>query len=85
YFKDILGIDNIHAASKVHIGINYMNENNINPDEAAFIGDTLHDYEVANAMGVKCYLVECGHQSREVLEAAGVEVLKNTCDIVERI
>jgi phosphoglycolate phosphatase len=62
-----------------------MKEHNIDPNEAAFIGDTLHDYEVAEAMGVKCYLVECGHQSKEVLKAAGVEVLKNTCDIVERI
>ena len=85
YFKDVLGIDNIHAASKFHIGIDYMKKNNINPLEAAFVGDTLHDFEVAEAMGVKCYLVECGHQSRKILEQANVEVLKNTKDIVERI
>lgn len=85
YFKDVLGIDNIHAASKVHIGIDYMKENSIDPSEACFMGDTLHDHEVAEAMGVKCFLVECGHQARDVLEASGVEVLANTKDIVERI
>ena len=83
YFKDILGIDNIHAASKIHIGIDYIKESNINPNEAIFVGDTTHDFEVAEAMGLKCYLVECGHQSRAKLSTVGVQILNTTSDILE--
>ena len=31
------------------------------------IGDSLHDLESAEAMGVECVLVSKGHQSKEVL------------------
>ena len=39
------------------------------------IGDTLHDAEVARAMGTGCVLVARGHQSRETLLTAGVPVM----------
>ena len=38
------------------------------------IGDTQHDYEVAQALGIDCVLVANGHHSRQRLEAV--------CDIV---
>lgn len=85
YFKDILGIDNIHAASKVHIGINYIKESNINLEEAIFIGDTTHDYEVAQAMGLRCYLVRCGHQSVRKLSTVEAPIIDSACDILEVI
>ena len=83
YFKEILGIDNIHAASKIHIGIDYIKESNINPEEAIFVGDTTHDYEVAEAMGLKCYLVACGHQSKSVLSKVSNNIIDTTSDILE--
>ena len=83
YFKEILGIDNIHAASKIHIGIDYIKESNINPEEAIFVGDTTHDYEVAKAMGLKCYLVACGHQSKNVLSKVSNDIIDTTSDILQ--
>ena len=74
-FDEILGIDNIHASSKLDIALEFMREANINPAEALFIGDTLHDYEVSSHMGIDCYLVSCGHQSVSILSEAGVEIL----------
>ena len=85
YFKEILGIDNIHAQSKVNIAIDYINETKLNKDETIFIGDTLHDYEVAEAMGVKCYLVSCGHQSKEILSKANVTILDDINGIISEI
>ncbi|MBQ3253330.1 MAG: HAD family hydrolase [Acholeplasmatales bacterium] len=76
-FDDILGIDNIHASSKISIATDFINNNNINIDEAIFVGDTLHDFEVANAMGVNCYLVSCGHQSVDVLSKASVPIISD--------
>jgi phosphoglycolate phosphatase len=83
YFKDILGIDNIHAASKIHIGIDYIKESNIDPNEAIFVGDTTHDYEVATAMGLRCYLVECGHQSKNRLSEVNAPIISTTSDILD--
>lgn len=81
YFNAVLGIDNIHAASKVDIAKEYMKKNNINPKEALFIGDTLHDFEVSKAMGVDCALVSCGHQAKSILEKANVRIISSIKDI----
>lgn len=82
YFDAILGIDNVHAASKVGIAIKYMEEQGIEGDDILFIGDTLHDLEVAKAMGAKCMLVSCGHQSIRVLKQGGVPILPNVYSLV---
>jgi phosphoglycolate phosphatase len=73
YFDDILGIDNIYAASKVEIGRAYLTRAAVK--KALLIGDTLHDREVAAALGADCILIANGHQSRETLLTAGVPVL----------
>ena len=57
--------------------------NNINGDEVLFIGDTLHDLEVSNAMGAKCVLVSCGHQSIDVLSKGNVPILNNVNGLVD--
>ena len=44
------------------------------------IGDTLHDAEVARAMGTRCMLVARGHHSRETLLTAGVPVAATLMD-----
>ena len=82
YFIDILGIDNIHAASKVSIAIDYMNKHNIKGSDVLFIGDTLHDLEVAEAMGARCMLVSCGHQSKEVLSKGNVKIIDTINDLI---
>ena len=83
YFDAILGIDNIHAASKVVIALDYLKENNINGSDVLFVGDTLHDLEVAKAIGASCMLVSCGHQSYDVLKKGGVTILNTVNDLLE--
>ena len=51
----------------------------------AWCYNTLHDAEVASAIGAKCILVARGHQSRETLLTAGVPVvdtLKAAADLI---
>jgi phosphoglycolate phosphatase len=81
YFDAVLGINNIHAASKVDRAINFMKDNGINPKETLFVGDTLHDKEVADAIGVNCVLVSCGHQAEDILEKSGCKVIPSASDI----
>ena len=81
YFKDILGIHDIYANSKVEIGLDYMQKNNVS--SGLMIGDSVHDYEVSKDMGIDCILVSCGHQSREKLMSCKVPVLDNLHDILK--
>ncbi|MBN1924858.1 MAG: HAD family hydrolase [Prolixibacteraceae bacterium] len=76
YFDDLAGLDNIYAHSKSEIGIALLNKMNISPSSACLIGDTLHDSEVAAAIGCHCLLVGNGHQSYNRLKKNGTALLK---------
>ena len=56
---------------------------NCEPDEMLFIGDTIHDFEVAQEAGMRCCLVSNGHCSEERLKATGVPVYKNLTELYE--
>jgi phosphoglycolate phosphatase len=75
FFKDIVGLNDIYANGKIANGLKYIEGLAVAPSEVLFIGDTIHDYEVADAMGVQCVLMANGHNSRARLEACGVPVL----------
>jgi phosphoglycolate phosphatase len=74
FFDDVIGLNDIYAAGKVENGLKYMEKLDVEKSEVLFIGDTIHDFEVAEAMGVKCILVSNGHNSRPRLESCGVPV-----------
>lgn len=85
HFADVLGLGDIYAGSKEEIGRNYLQNCGISPDETCMIGDTLHDAEVAAAIGARCVLVSRGHQSRETLLTAGVPVMNTLKDAADWI
>ncbi len=85
FFKNIVGLDNIYAESKIELGKKLMNKINSNPDEILLIGDTVHDFEVSQELGCKCILLASGHQSRNELKKCGVEVIDNLKDLVNLI
>ena len=73
YFEEILGLDNIHAASKLELAKDWRRRH---PNaRALFLGDTDHDFDTARAMGADCYLIARGHQTAEQLRPLGVPVL----------
>ena len=74
YFDTVLGLSHIYATSKEGIGKSWMAENNIDPADCVMIGDTLHDADVARAMGCRCVLVCGGHQLPDTLRTAGCAV-----------
>ena len=79
-FDEILGIGDVYASSKVQIAKDYLARSGINPAEAVFIGDTSHDAEVAEAIGVRCLLISGGHQTDDVLAKTGATVLTKLSD-----
>jgi len=71
YFTNVVGLDNIYAASKVKQGIDLMKKLGHKEGEVLFIGDTLHDYEVACEIGADCVLISSGHQSKDKFNENG--------------
>lgn len=76
YFIAARGLDNHHAAGKTAIGVQWVGELGLDPGTILMVGDTVHDYEVAQAMGTDCVLVASGHHSRRRLEATGAPVVE---------
>jgi len=74
-FAHLMGLDNIYAHSKVEQGRRLLAALPYSPAEILLVGDTLHDAEVAEAMGTACVLVAHGHQAKERLQQSGVPVV----------
>ncbi len=82
FFEAVLGLDDHYAESKLDLGLAWLEQSQLDPTAILLVGDTLHDHEVAVAMGVGCVLIAQGHQSRRRLETAGVPVLPSLEDVV---
>ena len=72
YFEDILGTHNIIMESKTMRGKKYMQENNLEPKDTLYIGDTAHDCDTAKGLGIDCVLMSNGQQSEKILKNCGV-------------
>lgn len=81
YFENVSGLDNIYAGSKEKLGLELREKINLSGDEILFIGDTLHDADVAKAMNVKCVLISNGHQSPEKLKENGNFILSDISEL----
>lgn len=85
FFTRLVGLDDCLASSKVAQGTQLMTALGCAPAEVLLIGDTLHDHEVAAAMGVECLLIPCGHQSHARLVATGASVVRGHEEILARV
>ena len=68
HFAAVAGVDNGLGEGKIERGHRHLADLNCRGDEVLLVGDTLHDIEVAAALGVPCVLLPSGHQSRHRLE-----------------
>lgn len=82
YLDDSLGIDNIYAASKEHLALSWIAAQGLAADEVLFVGDTEHDYEIAQAIGADCLLFSGGHHSRSRLESLEAPVIDDLRDVL---
>ena len=81
----IIGADNTLAESKTQKARKLFDSLDINRNDALFIGDTLHDLETANALGIDCILVSYGHQGRRLLEEHNAYVVDSISEIEDII
>ncbi len=76
-FQEIAGLSDRLAHSKLEAGQTLLNRLPVQPDEVLLIGDTDHDYEVAQALRCRCILLAGGHQALWRLRACACPVLSD--------
>ena len=84
-FEVILGQKDDAGTSKAQRGLDYLKAANIDPAACVMVGDTDHDFEVAEALGCRCILFDRGHQSRTRLEPLGAPVVDGLAEVLELV
>lgn len=82
YFDGVSGLDNINASSKIDSAKQFVEKLNLKKDETIFVGDTLHDVEVGDALGVETILLSIGHQSKKRLMSSNKLVYSSFRDLL---
>lgn len=81
YFDEVIGLGNIHAASKISLAREWKGRNS--DAVPLVIGDTEHDAETAREICADCVLFSGGHQSRRRLEAYGYPLVDKIEDVFD--
>ncbi len=81
HFTGLIGTDNIYAEGKVGQGRRWIEQLLWNPEEIVLVGDTLHDFEVAQAIGTNCILMAHGHHNPERLRETRVPVAHSLIEL----
>jgi len=84
YFTHLTGLDHIYATSKLDLGKDLMKKLNHLNSNVLLVGDTVHDFEVAQAMNAGCILVADGHQRKEKLIECGAGVFDNLENVIKK-
>jgi phosphoglycolate phosphatase len=82
FFVKLVGLDNIYAAGKLENGLKWMNELGFAKGEVLLVGDTLHDCEVAKAIGADSVLLSLGHQSIEKLNKCNIPIIDSLNELI---
>lgn len=81
WFSAMRGLSDGHAVSKVEAGHSLIHSLDVSPERTIMIGDTDHDGEVADALGIDLALVADGHQSLRRLKETGRRVFGTVSEL----
>jgi len=82
-FEEICGLGDLYASSKLDLGRALLETLGLAPHEAIMIGDTQHDYDVADALGCRCVLLLGGHNSHRRLNQCDCPVVSRPEETLE--
>ncbi len=77
FFDEVAGVRDIYANGKLDAARRLKQNMNLNGADGVLIGDTLHDLEVAQDLGLRHVLVADGHQAPQRLLAKTKNVVGN--------
>ena len=84
HFDSVHGVEDFKAHGKVDLAHSAVQSSSLRAEECVLIGDTIHDFEVAQEAGMQCLLIGGGHQDIARLKATGCEVLDDISQVVEK-
>ena len=85
FFDGVYGLAHQKGDSKILRAQELVRDFDIDPRVTLFIGDTDHDAEVAQALGMSVALISTGHQSTVRLRATGYPVYESYQDLLQLI
>lgn len=80
--EHIIGLNDHYGGRKVDNAKAFLKSRQLNPAKVLMVGDTVHDFEVANQTGMQCVLVASGHHTKEKLQTTGALIVENISDVV---
>ena len=84
YFEGVAGLNDHYAVSKIERGKELMKKFGIGRENTFIVGDTNHDFQVAEELGIRCILIADGHQSEDRLLQTGATVLPNLQSLLKK-
>jgi phosphoglycolate phosphatase len=75
-FDHVFGVSDHLAHGKISRGLDLLKKINLPTSQLVLVGDTDHDAEVAEALGVDAILLDGGHQCPDRLSARKLHVLR---------
>ena len=85
FFQFVYGLDDHFAHGKTDVGFSLVRELNLPGKRLLFIGDTMHDSEVAGEIGVNCILIPNGHHSTVRLEKCNRLIIHSLTELLNII
>ncbi|OHX14281.1 HAD family hydrolase [Chromobacterium sphagni] len=73
-FEHVVGLDHSHANSKLEEARQLQQRLRRPAASTLFVGDTLHDWEVASQVGWRVLLLDTGHQDHTRLQSSGAAI-----------
>ena len=85
FFDHVAGIDHYYADNKIKLAKSIREKITHLDNEIMFIGDTAHDYEVAQALNVHCILFTNGHYSKRRLIKCNCMMIDDHLDLLSAL
>jgi phosphoglycolate phosphatase len=85
FFQKVYGLDDHYAHGKTEVGFRLIRDLDLPPDKLVFIGDTLHDAEVAREIGIDCILIPDGHNSEARIRTSEFPVVDTLSAFIKMI
>jgi len=82
FFEKTYGLDDHYAHGKTDVGIKLLDDLKVPKDKVIFIGDTRHDSEVADELGIDCILIPMGHHSIQRLKNCNKSIILSINDLL---
>ena len=81
YLNSVYGLDNHYADGKTGLGKQMIKDLDISIESTIMVGDTCHDQEVAQQLGISAILFTGGHYPKNRLKSCNTTMIDNLSEL----